>query len=59
MRTVRAKCIPGGNLIKDAANAVSADGTARQKPGRVTVRHFCDWLDARVCDYLGQRYAYV
>ena len=42
----RDKCWPGGNLAENAANASSADGAARQKPGRITVRHFCDWLDS-------------
>ena len=28
---------------QEAADTSSACGAARQKPGRVIVRHFCDW----------------
>ena len=36
-----------GETHQEAPNASSACGTwgiARQRPGRVVVRHFCDWL---------------
>jgi hypothetical protein len=34
---------------QEAADTSSACGAARQKPGRVIVRQFCDWI---VCDKL-------
>jgi hypothetical protein len=40
-------CCGKGETHQDAPNAsftCSTWGTARQKPGRVVLRHFCDWL---------------
>jgi len=46
------------DLSEDAANASSADGAAKQKPGRVTVRHIYHWLDAEACMCTGQRHVH-
>jgi hypothetical protein len=41
------------NFTEDATNT---DGAARKKPGRVTVRYFCDWLSPAAGDRLGQQH---